>query len=295
MPKQQPRPLLAVIPCERQTALKEQIDQFAEALKTESHKLGSHGLTEEEFYRSGLLAGAIQRIGRQYSPKMAHKRDFVASVLRYMEVAGFIKEWQSAGGKNRFDYFVTLPDGRVSVIELKGCADGNNTANFGRPPHAEELIVWSVCISESSDPRLNVWSGIHTRLGVKMIEEQVQVDGLIVWDWLCGTPARPCPKLWRRPGQRLTQVDQYQLTPPCIYLFPKTIPSVRNNPDPDPHKLGEVGFLEAINKCFGGRPDEINSVRLTVAHKGGDTVRTTSIERDGEVVFKSKPTAIRRK
>ena len=285
----------AIIPCERKTAIKEQIEKYAEVLQTEAHKLGTHGLTEEEFYSSGLLTGAIQRIRGQYSATMGAKRDFVARVLRYMEDEKYIKEWQAAGSKNRFDYSVTLPDDRVAVIELKGCLDGNNTAIFERPSHAQEFIIWSVCISDSADPRLNVWSGIHTRLGVKMIDEQVQVDGLIVWDWLCGTPVRYCPKLARRPGQRLTTVGQYQLTPPCIYLFPKTVPSVRNNPDPDPHKIDEVGFLGAVNNCFGGYLDEINSVRLKVAHKGGETVRTTSVERDGQVLYTSRATAIRRK
>lgn len=86
----------------------------------------------------------------------------VSRVLAFMQDGDFIKDWQSAGSKNRHDYSVTLPDGRVSVIELKGCLDGNNTAIFERPSHAQEFIIWSVCSNGSADPRLNVWSGIHT-------------------------------------------------------------------------------------------------------------------------------------
>jgi hypothetical protein len=284
-----------VIPCEKRVALKEQIEAFAEVLKTEAHKLGVHGLSEEEFYSSGLLSGAIQRIRGQYSATMFNKRDFVARVLSYMEDGKFIKEWKSAGSKNRHDYSVTLPDGRISVIELKGCLDGNNTAIFERPSHAQEFIIWSVCSNTSADPRLNVWSGIHTRLGAEMIENEKQVDGLIVWDWICGTVGRPCPKLARLPGKRLTTVGQFQLTPPCIYLFPKTVPSVRNNPNPEPHKLEDVGFLKALNECFGGFFDEINRVRFLVAHKGGETVRTTSVERGGVTQHTSRPTPIRRR
>jgi len=186
-----------------------------------------------------------------------------------------------------------MPDGRISVIELKGCMDGNNTGIFVRPPHAQEFIVWSVCISLSSDPRKNAWSGIHTRLGVQMIEKNEQVDGLIIWDWLCGKPARPCQKLKRLPGQRLTTVGQYQLTPPCIYVFPNTIPSERNNPNPAPHKLEEVKFLSAVNACFGGYPDEVNKVRIKMSHKGADQVRTTSIERDDKIQHTSRPTTIK--
>jgi hypothetical protein len=268
----------AIIPCEKKPALKAQIDLFAEALKTEAHKIGAHGLTEEEFYRSGLLEGAIQRIRGQYSAKMFNKRDFVKRVLDYMQDQGYVKDWVSSGSRNRHDYSVTMPDGRMSVIELKGCLDGNNTSIFERPAHAQEFIIWSVCTNSSADPRKNVWSGIHTRLGAEMIENNKQVDGLIVWDWLCGTAARPCPKLTQ--GKvRLTTVAQHQLTPPCIYLFPKTVPSVRNNPSPEPHKLEEVAFLKALNECFGGHFDEINLVRFLVAHERSDTVRTTSIER----------------
>jgi hypothetical protein len=284
----------AVIPCEKRPALKEQIDLFAEALKTEAHKIGAHGLTEEAFYQSGLLEGAIQRIRGQYSAKMFNKRDFVKRVLNHMQQRDYIKDWVSSGSRNRHDYSVTMPDGRISVIELKGCLDGNNTSIFERPAQAQEFIIWSVCTNAGADPRKNVWSGIHTRLGAEMIENNKQVDGVIVWDWLCGTAARPCPKLTRQKG-RLTTVGQHQLTPPCIYLFPRTVPSVRNNPNPEPHQLDDVAFLKALNECFGGYVDEINRVRFSVAHKGRDTVRTTSIERGKVIERESRPQPIRRK
>ncbi len=212
-----------------------------------------------------------------------------------MQDNGFVRDWLPAGGSNRHDYMVTLPDGRLSAIELKGCLDGNNTNIFERPTHAQEFIIWSVCSNAAADPRHNVWSGIHTRLGAEIIENEKQVDGLVVWDWICGTIGRPCPKLERLPGQRLITVGQYQLTPPCIYLFPRTVPSVRNNPNPEPHALEDVGFLSALNTCFGGYFDEINRVRFLVAHRGADLVRTTSIERAGVIQRSSRPTPIRRR
>lgn len=288
-------PTPAVIPCERNADLEKQIESFAEVIKTATHTLGTHGLSEAEFYKSGILEGAIQRIRGQYSATMYEKRDFVARILRHMEDTGHVKEWQSSGGSNRHDYTVVLPSGRISVIELKGCLDGNNTNIFERPSHAQEFIIWSVCTNAGADPRGNAWSGIHTRLSAEIIEGEKQVDGLIIWDWLCGSAARPCPKLARTPEPRLTVVDQYKLPPPCIYLFPRTIPSVRNNPNPDPHALADVGFLAALNACFGGFLDEINSVRFKVAHQGADTVRTTSIERGGILQRESRPTPIRRR
>jgi hypothetical protein len=283
-----------IIPCEQNSELQKQIEEFAETLKTEAHTLGKHGVPESDFYRLGLFQGAIERIRGQFSATMHDKRDFVSRVLDYMQDGGHISEWQSSGGDNRHDYSIKMPDGRVSVIELKGCLDGNNTTIFERPAHAQEFIIWSVCSNAGADPRHNVWSGIHTRLSAEIIENEKQVDGLIVWDWLCGTIARPCPKIEQYPG-RLTTVGQYQLTPPCIYLFPRTVPSVRNNPNPEPHKLEEVGFLMALNTCFNGYLPEINRVRFKVAHQGGDTVRTTSIERGGILQRESRPTPIRRR
>jgi hypothetical protein len=287
--------MTAVIPCQRDTDLEKKIEEFAEVLKTATHALGTHGLTEEEFYQSGILEGAIQRIRGQYAATMHVKRDFVARVLAFMQDGGYLSEWQSSGGSNRHDYTVKLPSGRTSVIELKGCLDGNNTNIFERPAHAEEFIIWSVCTNAAANPRKNVWSGIHTRLSAEIIDKEKQVDGLIVWDWLCGSTARPCPKLPAQPSKRLTNVAQFQLPPPCIYLFPKTIPSVKNNPNPDPHELAEVGFLAALHKCFGGFDNELNRVNFQVAYKGKSMVRATSIERDGVVQQQSPMTPINRK
>lgn len=287
----------AVIPCSQNADLQAQIGEFAEVLRTATHSLGTHGLTESEFYQSGILEGAIQRIRGQYSATMHEKRDFVARVLNHMDDGGFIKSWQSAGGSNRHDYTVVLNDDRIAAIELKGCLDGNNTNIFERPLHVQEFVMWSVCTNAASDPRKNVWSGIHTRLSAEIIENEKHVDGLIVWDWLCGTKLRPCPKLavTLDPTARLTTIGQYQVPPPCIYLFPRSIPTVRNNPDPEPHTLPDVGFLQALNDCFGGLPEEINQVRFRVAHRGVEVVRTTRIERNGQIQKESGPTPIRRR
>src|ERR1700738_1618599 len=246
----------AIIPCEKNAELEKKIEAFAEIILAQAHKLEGHGLSEKDFYDSGILEGAIQRIRGQYSASMAAKRHFVSLVLNHMQDAKAIKDWQSPGGSNRFDYSVTLLDDRICAIELKGCLDGNNTNIFERPTHVQEFVMWSVCTNAAADPRHNVWSGIHTRLSAEIIEHQKQVDGLIVWDWICGTIGRPCPKLKRADG-RTTTVGQYHLTPPCIYLFPRSVPAVRNNPNPEPHPLDQVGFLAALNECFGGYEDAL--------------------------------------
>ncbi len=284
---------MSVIPCEQNSALRQQIEQYADVLKVEAHKLGSHGLSEQEFYNSGLFRGAIERVRGQFSATMRDKRDFVRRVLNHMQDGGFIAEWESAGEANRHDYSVRLPSGRVAVIELKGCLDGNNTNIFERPAHAQEFIIWSVCTNPGADPRLNTWSGIHTRLSAEIISRAQRVDGLLVWDMVCGTIGRPCPKLAADPS-RTTTIGPFKLPPPCIYLFPATIPTPRNNPNPAAQPLPDVQLLDAFYRCFGGVPDELNFVTFEVQHRGVETVRTTRLHRAGILQRESTPTPIQR-
>lgn len=284
---------MSIIPCQQNKKLQTLILEYVDVLKTEAHKLGSHGLSEQEFYHSGLFRGAIERARGQFSATMRDKREFVLLVLNYMQDRGFVKDWESAGGANRHDYVVRLKTGRVCVIELKGCADGNNFNIFERPSHAQEFVIWSVCTNPGADPRRNAWSGIHTRLSADIIERQQRVDGVIFWDMVCGTVGRPCPKLAGAP-ERLTTVAHYTLPPPCIYVFPATIASPRNNPRPIAQPLEEVQLLSAFHECFRGKDDEINYVDFEVEHRGAETMRKTRIRRAGAVVRESRLTAIQR-
>lgn len=281
------------VPCKQNEHLRLQIEEFAEALKTQAHTLGHHGLTESDFYNSGLFRGAIERVRGQFSATMREKREFVKLVLGHLEDCRSISEWHSAGEKNRHDYTVKLRSGKICVIELKGCLDGNNTNIFTRPPHANEFIVWSVCSNPGADPAHNVWSGIHTRLSAEIIDRSQQVDGLIVWDWVCSTTGRPCPKT-HPATSRTTAVAHYLLPPPCIYLFPSTIPSPRNNPCPPPHRLEEVEFLKVLHEEFCGRDEELNFVSFETKYVENELCRKTSIFRGGELAKSSEFTPIRR-
>ena len=144
-----------------------------------------------------------------------------------------------------------------------------------------------------ADPRHNTWSGIHTRLSAEIIHREQRVDGIVIWDMLCGTFGRPCPKVAADPT-RITIVGPHSLPPPCLYVLPATIPSVRNNPAPKAQRLSDVQILQAFNDCFGSRPQETNYVSFDVAHQDADIVRTTRIVRSDEVQRESRPTAIRR-
>ena len=284
---------MSIIPCKQNSDLRKLIEDYAERLKTEAHKIGEHGLTEKEFYHSGIFRGAIERVRGQFSATMNEKREFVQDVLNYMKARGFIAGWKSAGEANRHDYVVDLNSGRTAVIELKGCLDGNNTNIFERPPHAQEFVIWSICTNPGADPRRNVWSGIHTRLSAEIIYREQRVDGVIVLDMVCGTVGRQCPKVVTD-DSRLTKVAQYALPPPCIYVMPATIPSPRNNPHPASQRLEDVQLLKAFHDCFKGRDEEVNYVDFKVGYQGTDMVRKTRVVRDGETQHESDATAIRR-
>lgn len=282
-----------VIPCRKNDELGKQIERFAETLKTESHKLGDHGLPEREFYDSGIFRGAIERIRGQFSATMREKREFVQHILNHMQDAGFIADWKSAGEANRHDYAVTLNSGKIAVIELKGCLDGNNTNIFERPHHANEFIIWSVCTNPGADPRHNAWSGIHTRLSAEIIFREQRVDGIVIWDMVCSTIGRPCPKVSDNES-RVTEVGPYTLPPPCIYVLPATLPSPRNNPHPLPQRLDDVELLKAFNDCFQGQSNEISYVDFEVGYRGTEMVRTTTIGRNNKAQKVSEATPIRR-
>lgn len=285
---------MSVIPCEQDPNLRLQIERFAEALKTQAHKLGDHGLTEKDFYASPILRGAIQQVRGEFSATMREKREFVQHVLNHMEDGGFIANWDRAKRGVLHDYVVHLKSGRTAIIDLKGCLDGDNTKIFERPGSADEFVIWSLCTNVGADPRRNAWSGVHTRISAEIITRNQRVDGLIIWDMVCGTIGRACPKLM--PGNevdRRTVIGPFCAPPPCIYLFPASIPSAEK-PRVEAQSLTSVELLAAFHSCFGGYDDEINHVSFDIEFHGEETMRRTTIERGVVVQHSSEMTAIRR-
>ncbi|MEB2239555.1 hypothetical protein [Xanthomonas campestris] len=282
---------MSVIPCEQNKGLRDQIERFAEVLKTEAHTLGSHGLDERDFYNSGLFRGAVERLRGQFSATMRGKREFAQHALNHMEDGGFISGWDLTDDANRNDYIVRLNSGRTAIIDLKGCLDGNNTNIFERPATADEFVIWSICSNPGADPRRNAWSGIHTRLSAEMISRSQRVDGVVIWDMVCGTLGRPCPKL-AEPA-RATDLGPFRTPPACVYLFPATIPSIAQ-PQAVAQELEAVELLAAFHACFQGRASEVHQVDFSVAKIGGALMRKTTVRRDGAIQQKSEMTAIRR-
>lgn len=285
---------MTVIPCEQDPRLRAEIERFAEVLKTQAHILGAHRLSEADFYSSPIFRGAIEKVRGEFSATMRGKREFAQHVLNHMEDGGFIAGWDRTQGKVRNDYYVRLNSGRLAVVDLKGWLDGENTNKFERPADADEFITWSLCTNSGADPRRHAWSGIHTRLSAEMISRNKRVDGVVIWDMICGTLGRPCPKLAALGGTvRRTAVGPFLTPPPCIYVFPATIPS-RAHPQSTAQALDQVELLAAFQAAFGGRDEEVTYVDFEVGEQSDELFRRTVIHRGGSVQHASDMTAIQR-
>ncbi len=213
---------MSVIVCKQNKQLREQIERFSEALKTEAHKLGDHGLDEREFYNSGLFRGAVERVRGQFSATMRGKREFAQHALNHMEDGGFIAGWESTEGGNRNDYSVRLNSGRTAVIDLKGCLDGNHATIFERPATADEFVIWSVCSNPGADPRRNAWSGIHTRLSAEMISRNQRVDGVVMWEGRSAGPVQSFLRRWGEPPILVHSEPRRLASIFCLRRFPQS-------------------------------------------------------------------------
>ena len=285
---------MSIVPCEQDAELKAQIEKFAEVLKTEAHKLGKHGLSEKHFYESPIFRGAIEQVRGEFIATTRVKHEFVQHVLNYMQDRRLIANWERAKRGDLHDFVVTMPSDRVAIIDLKGCLDGDNTKLISRPDGADEFVVWSLCTNAGADPRRNAWSGVHTRLGAEFVGRGNRVDGLIIWDMLCGSAGRECPKIPKIKAEGVTnEVGAYQLPPPCLYLFPAEIPTV-GHPMATAQKLEKVEFLKAFCDCFGGSEDDVNLIDFSVQAFGEKLKRQTVVRRGTVVQHSSDWTAIRR-
>ncbi|SDH26671.1 hypothetical protein [Nitrosomonas sp. Nm132] len=282
-----------IIPCSLREDWAQIVDEYSDALKAAAHTIGSHGLDREAFEESGLFKSAIERIRGQQAATTSIKYAFIEDTLKFLQSNGLIQHYEFVGSRDRHDFEVHFDDGRLCCIEAKGCLDGNNTNIFVRPQNADEFIIWSLCQNPGSDPRHNAWSGIHTRLSAEIVARRERVDGLIIWDMLCGTLARPCPKLQSYPD-RFTNLSGKHVPPPCIYLFPRTIPDARNNPNPTPWNLSDIRFLKILANAFHTLKDDAVKVRIEVRMHEADIQRRTTYTTNNSQLHQSGWTSIRR-
>jgi len=282
-----------IIPCSIRKDWAKVVDEYTDALKASAHTIGAHGLDKEAFDESGLFKSAVERIRGQQAATTNVKYAFIEAILIFLQNGGLIERYEFVGTRERHDFEVYFQDGRLCCVEAKGCLDGNNTNIFVRPQSADEFVIWSLCQNPGSDPRHNAWSGIHTRLSAEIVAKKERVDGLIIWDMLCGTLARPCPKLEDDP-ERYTGLAGKKIPPPCIYLFPRTIPDARNNPNPRSWELSDIHFLDVVAKAFHTTKDEAVEVRIEARMQGADVQRRTTYTAGGKELHQSKWTAVKR-
>lgn len=281
----------ATIPCVLTRGMTKLVEEYAEALKKAAPTIGGHGLTEDEFWRSGLFRSAIERLRGIQAASTKEKYDYVRWALARLEEAGLISSFEYTGAGDRHDFHVTMPGGKISVFEAKGCLDGNNSTIFHRPANAEEFLIWSLCQNQGSDLRKGVWSGVHVRLGGKIIAENVRVEALIVWDMMCSSVGRNCPKLAEGRG---VDIEGRMVPPPCVYLFPRTVPDPRNNPAPPVFKLHEVELASALLARFGGDERDVTEVHIEARMNGANVERKTKLVRLDSGVSESGWTQLRR-
>jgi len=282
-----------IIKCELASETREKIDKFTEALKEGAHSLGDHGLTKQEFIDSGIFRSAIEKIRGTQAASTNEKKEFIADILEFLKKKKFISSWDFTGASERHDYEVKFDD-YTCIIEAKGCLDGNNTNIFERPANADEFIIWSLCQNPGSDPRKNAWSGLHTRLSAEIIHRKQIVDGVIIWDMLCGTLGRPCPK-YDYDKKKKTLVKSRLLTPPCLYTLPKSLPNARNNPEPVPQKTENIRFLNVLLKAFKGtETKDTTEVMIKARMDGNNLQRKTEFFRAGELISESNWTTVNR-
>jgi len=279
------------IPCELTDESKSRIESYKEALIAAAPSIGDHNLSEREFWRSRIFFSAVEQIRGTQAASMANKKGFIDAALSRLKTARRISDFAFTGAGDRHDYQVMFRDGRVCIIEAKGCLDGNNTTVYTRPANADEFVIWSLCQNPGADPKHNLWSGVHTRLGGKIIAEKEPVDALIVWDSLCGDPGRPCPKIAAGRG---VKIKGHHTPPPCIYLFPRTVPDPRNNPNPAVWKIEEVKLANALLLEYGGDTRDVTEVHIHARMNGVNVERKTTLKRSGKIVTESDWTELKR-
>jgi hypothetical protein len=283
-----------IIPCELLPETKARIDAYVEALKQAAPDIGAHGLGRQEFLDSGIFRSAIERLRGIQAASMVEKRAFMSAVLNHLQNAALIRSWSFQGAGERHDYEAIMPTGRISVVETKGCLDGSNVNIYERPPQADEFIIWSLCQNPGSDPRRGAWSGIHTRLSADIIHRRTRVDGLVIWDMVCGTVGRPCPKLAANPSRATHLSATRTVPPPCIYLFPRSIPDPRNNPTPSCWQLTEIQLLHSLWTAFNGDAADVTEARIEAQMEGAEVQRRIRFFREGAEITTSRWTTIRR-
>ena len=206
-------------PCRHRGAPPDQlVEQVVHLLRTvlpaSGEYLGANGLTPDEYGQA--FQAAVERIRGSAAADNRERRDFAGLVVRHLASVKAIRGYdEPVYGKDTV-YRLLLNDGTKVGLIQKGCPDGAHSATkWVRPEWADELYLWWLCPSLRYDPGEHIWKGVGRVRKKVSSEPQNQLDGIIFYNSLCGSPDRPCPK-----AAQSVELDGEKYPPPCVYIFP---------------------------------------------------------------------------
>ena len=187
---------------------------LTQVVARDSAYLTAHGIQPEEFDLA--FPAAVEKIRGSWAASNRDRRTFAQDVLQHLVTAKAIRRFDAPTYGDSTVYRLHLADGSTVGVIQKGCPDGaHSSTRWERPDWADELYLWWLCSSLRSEPGEHVWKGV-ARLRHKVAQESKnQLDGVIFFNSLCGSPTRPCPRV-----QRITTPAGKSLPPPCVYVFP---------------------------------------------------------------------------
>lgn len=261
-------------PCRHRGAAKPEIvEQLISLLSTtlalDVKYLESHGLSPEEY--ASALPTAIERLRGSMAASNQERRDFVAEVVKHLVDARVVLRYQKPRYGADTVYRLFLADGSQVGLIQKGCPDGRHSSvAWSRPEWANELYLWWVCSSKNLEPGEHVWKGVSRVRGKVSSPDSDQLDGLIFYNQLCGTPDRPCPKL-----EHAIERNGIKLPPPCIYVFPRWESDATTL---NWHGEQSRSFPSQMLKAFGiAESQVINFTSFVGFRLAGGSVTTTEI------------------
>ncbi|MFK4150414.1 hypothetical protein ACI2LV_00335 [Streptomyces fungicidicus] len=269
---------------EKAEDLLRRLDDIAPALLHDS------GIAPDRW--DAVLRATVEIIRGKNAADSQEKNTFVEAVLNRCFERGTVNSFEAIKGRGRQDWKVVLPNGMTVAVESKGAGDGNNTTIYERPAWADELVIWSQNPhSLLKHPGKSAWSAIATRLFPKIhADPRQRVDAYLFWDGRCGSEDRPCPKSHGITDGLREAATPYEaapgkpsgwLPPPCVFLFPKTVAEVRENPEPPLHTLATSHFVRALFDALDVpeplRPTYVNDARMLLEQSEKGTLLNISV------------------
>lgn len=212
-------PFANAAPCRHRGAPRpevvEHVLKLLSSLAKDQGYLASHGLTGDEY--SHALPLAVEKLRGRMAASNQERRDFVEEIVSVLVDLGVVLRYKKPTYGKDTVYRLFMSGGMQVGLIQKGCPDGKHSSvAWSRPDWADELYLWWVCDSKNLEPGEHVWKGVNRVRGKVSAAGEDQLDGLIFYNQLCGTPDRPCPKM-----EHAIERNGIKLPPPCIYVFPR--------------------------------------------------------------------------